>query len=83
VSAASSPYSTEGEGPTEKSGLRGEGFKRAEISNKSLSLELHGCLFVFIQGSIQLVNQTHEFYGGQVLCWLVLQVVPIGSLRSH
>ena len=37
VSGASSPLSERG-GPTEKPGLRGEGIKRAEKSNKFLSL---------------------------------------------
>jgi hypothetical protein len=79
---ASAPLS-EGGGPTEKPGLRGEGFKRAEISNKFLSLQPHGSLCVLFQGSIQLVNQTHEFYGVKFFAGLFCKLVPIGPLRSH
>jgi hypothetical protein len=53
------------------------------MSNKLLSLQPLGSSFVLLQCSIQLVNQTHEFYGVKFFTDLFGKGVPTRSLRSH
>jgi hypothetical protein len=72
----------EGEGPSEKSGLRG----KASAGRNIKQIAESAAAWKFFRSapcSIQLVNQTHEFYGVKFFTDLFGKCVPIRSLRSH